>query len=1661
MTMKNLSLLTLLLHVSLSIHAAPIKVAVLPSSETLSGDLAKSGVEITPSIEAADVIVVQDAKADRAAVEAATKRGAGIVVLGNGIAAGDWLKPLAGGAWSENSRKFSSLMMLYPLTDAYAITRDASAFDVNDDTIYDLDLEPTINVIGSAFSPKVTSQKKDNRAPEKLDRANVYDIQPQMWTYEGADKHRAFVLLQTNAESLKHTSIRSFILRGIAWAAKHENVDELCNKEDLATLRYPQGGPRHPEDTVKSFELLPGFKASVIASEPLINKAIAMQFDAQGRLWIAETPEYPNGRRPSVEPAWKETGVLKPDNYDRPATDRISILSEPDAHGQFTKKTVFYTGLELVTGFCLYKDGIIAVNQPDIVYIHGEGADQKVEHLYSGFTPGDTHFVANHLMVAPDGWIYANTGSGPNAESVSHPEVKAHLSSGVFRFKPDGSAIEQVGSKGGNAFGMDITSEGEILFGQATSGNPVQHIVLPEWILSKGKVGSAGSVESVITQRKVIRPDMPTRVPYMQIDVVGGYSSACASTVYEGGAWPAEWNRTVYCTEPILDIIHFEKLKPAAPNIVSEMTNTEHEWLRAKDFWFFPVDVQFGPDGAMYVIDFYNPIVAHSDTRGPKHSRAGASVRPDREHYFGRIYRIQHDEAKKLETLDLTKADAIALVAAFDHPNKGVRNTAQRLLMDRSDALSALPVLTKTAQSDAFAPARILALWSLERLGKLEPQLLEAALKATDADVRKSALLIVEALGDKNKTDISALLNDADSRVRLLALRAMASSPLTPEAAASLLAILPKLEDDWSRSAATAAASSNAGPVLEAALAAKEAPSNALLDLAASLSRSLADKQDAAAIAQVIVAASKAGPQLAPLPRTVLEAMGNKIPAASGDTKGLQAALKTLLGSTDPSLSASALPFAIAWDSGELKSLIKTRLSELLTLTADEKQTDAVRASAVRGLVNARSAEASIVGKVMELLKTKISDVLVAEVISALAATGDPAIGKPLVAVLPNLTPLGQNALFDALTTRSEWSNALLDALQSKELKPALLGPARFSKLRLHPDPAVAKRALAVINEVGAGTNAAKDETIAKLLPIIESKAGDAVKGKLAFTAACSICHKFNGDGKEVGPVLDGIGVHGTNELLIHIIDPSRVVDNEHRTWSIAMKNGTFAVGIIARENDSTLTLHLPGGISQDIKVADIKSRQDTGLSLMPEGLEALGADTMRDILTYLRGGNAKFRAINLGTSFTTDTGGGLYASREAKNDSVQPVKYGVSTVEGVPFALPDPSTTLTGGNVIVLKNGDGNSYASSLPQRVEIPVGFAAGNLHFLGGVAGWGGGPDLHKPAMKVTIEHTDGKKQIEELFTGDVFIDYVSGSDVPGSKRVEGLTKHAHVRYFSLPVNERSAIKSLVLESYNNGISPTTLAITADVDAPKQRQKYEAAERVLKVEKDLPKSGATLPAKAEAGVVRALLIGGGSSHDFEKYFHLADSATLDTTGKIVTAYTSNADEALALMANADVIVLSANHGSFGNAPFQKALNAFADAGKGLVIVHAGTWYNWPVLSGYNKRFLGGGARGHGFGDFQVFNKQPEHPVMVNVPAEFTIHDEHYKVELDADAAVEVLAMTSVEPQSKKAYPSVWVVKDPKARIVGIGLGHADEAHRNPAYQQLLINAVRWVAK
>lgn len=1395
------------------------------------GAKAESGALDDAALAKTDVLVLHSTEfkpltADKCtAIEAFTRRGGNLVVLNGAIASGaaDWWRPLAGAAWVPASRSFSSRMMLYIAVGQHAIVKDAWSFDVDDSTYYDLDAVPNLKVLASAFTPKVTGLRDPAQAMERSKggtRANVYDLQPQMWAYEApaaGDKkaHRTFAILQGTATTLQHTSYKTFVLRGIAWAGGRENVDVLCSKEELETIGYPEGGPSKPQDTVKKFDLHPDFTANIVASEPLITKPIAVNWDEQGRLWVAESPEYPNGRRPNVADAWKETGVLSPGQYERPARDRISILTDTNGDGIMDTKSVFYEGLELVTGFCFYKDGVLALNQPDLVFLRdtdGDGKADKVEKILTGFAPGDSHFVANHLINGLDGWIYASMGGGENIKTPDRKRDLGRVSSGIFRFKPDGSAIEQVSSKGGNGFGADLSSDGELFFGQATSGSPFQHVVIPEWTLAKGKVAAQlYGANSVIAGRKVVRKQLPDRLPLMQIDVVGGYSAACASLFYEGGAWPAAWNNSGFVTEPILNVIHHEILKTEGATLKGDMVRPDAEFLFSNDYWFRPIDIATGPDGALYISDFYSPVIAHSDTRGPQHSRAGASVRPDREHYFGRIYRVQHKDAQKAAIPDLSKARAADCAAALKHPNRLVRFNAYRLLMEKLDAASVEAALLPVARNEAFTPARILALWGLQRLGKLTTDLHRAALTSTDASLRKAAALIAENAGaDVIQTELAAGMKDTDPRARIAALRALATVELKGDAAAALLALYPTLEDNWTRSAAVAAASNSPASVLGIAL--KSDASTGQENFLAAVATRAAEREDGESFGKLIPLCAAAGPQADAVKVLILDAAAHlKTPPANAAT--LVASLRSLLASENPSVFINALPLSVTWDTaGDLRTDVAKKAAVALERLQDTTLPDAHRMQVASALLGARAASPEILPSIGKLLASNASSALKRHTVRAIGIQSDAAVGTLLIDAMPKLNGAEQEAATSALMARPDFTMELLTAIESKKVAITIFTPSNIFRLRTHPDKAVATRAVKLLDAIRKPSTD-KDGLIAKLLPEV-TRTGNVAQGREVFNKNCAACHKFNDQGHEVGPVLTGMGAHGPDNLLVNILDPNRAVDAGYEVWNVALKDGSLQSGILAQENEAQMVLKTANG-PVEIAKGNVKKATKTKLSLMPEGFEALGTDALRDLLAYLCDGASQYRVLDLANAYTADTRRGLYHSAEQTNDTLKFKKFGLVTGNGIPFNIADPAKTPLGGNLVILRSGGREAFAYSYPQQVEVNVGMPVKSLNFLGGVAGWGAKEAREgSTVLIVTLHFADGKKDVVTMRDGVEFIDYVSDKDVPGSKRVDGIMRENQIRVIQVPVKNTAALQKITLASTGGGPAATIAAITAEL-------------------------------------------------------------------------------------------------------------------------------------------------------------------------------------------------------------------------------------------------------
>jgi putative membrane-bound dehydrogenase-like protein len=1628
----------------------------------------------------------------RPVLETFIKRGGGIVVIHTASVANKpdtspYWKQTIGGSWVQGQTKWKEGPMDLYYTEnqqiggGHPITRGASNFHLDDEIYYDMDLSPEIRVLAAAYTPKV----KEGKKPAEGGKANIYDIQPQMWAYErtaegGTQPYRAFVSIPGHLWStFEMPHYRAILMRGIAWAGKRAKLDEFTRPEEVSALAYPNGGPQKPAETLANLEVHPDFTMKLVAAEPLITKPMCIDWDPAGRLWVAETPEYPNGRR-GMRPdyrgkEWKDHGGIDPTpgEQERKAQDKISILIDTDGDGVMDKKQVFYEGLDLVTGFVFHKDGVIVTQAPDILFIRdtdGDGKADKVEKLYTGLGTRDTHAVINNPRWGWDGWIYATHGYSASSDvKNAKGETQGTIGSGVVRFRPDGSKIEQYSSKGGNTWGLTITGDNRVMWTQPTSGQLLMQTVLPEYALARGKVGNTTSFKVVEPSPKSFPLMSWEQLAYVQIDWVGSFTAAAGCAIYDGGTWPAEYNGDYFCTEPTINVIHHTRLTPEGSSYTAHKLpgREETEFVRSKDMWWRPIETRIGPDGAMYVCDFYNQAVIHNDTRGPDHNNVNAAVRPDRDHYFGRVWRINHKKAEKHAVPDLSKAGVAEMVKALEHPNRTVRMTASRLLVEHSIGAEEIEPLVKSTDPDA----RIAALWTLSHVGS--PDSLLAVTRALDASpaVRRNAANVLESAEMWSKA-MEPLLTDEDRQVRIAALRALTSSEVDDSGAQAVVQAWPKLDDDYQRSAALGVAAVNPLAIFRAGLR-WHTPAE-VRSLIVAAAQVVADRQDSASVAKLVIALGAITPGAAePIVPDVFEVFAKSVKTGPEFKPELQAAFAKIL-TAQSAAQRSALPLIAGWDkAGAMKAQV-TKMSDALLATlarADAPEGD--RVAAARSLLGLRATNTNILPAIVKQLGEQGTASFQRALIGALAEIDDAAVGTALAGAFSSLPAEAKAAAFDAVLKRADWTNAFLDAVKTKQIDPTTLGPASAFRLRSHPDKAVAKRATAMLDELNPTAKLKKD-AIAKLMPMVEQK-GDAARGKALFQTTCAVCHKFGDFGADIGPGLTGMGAHGASELLGAIVDPNAEVDPAFTQWNIVTKDGGSFAGVIATENPTTITLKSLAGVQQ-VKVADIKSRVNTGRSLMPEGFEGLGGETLRDIIAYMQSvDGGKFRTVDLRDAFTASTSGGLYASIEARDQSLPFAKTGTVKVGDVPFNIVAPDRAPR--NVIVLKGGPDKSYSKTMPQKVEVKLGgFKANRLHFLGGVTGWGynghgGGDDV----LKVTVHTTQGQREGMTFKNGVEFSDYIRVIDVPGSKLADGLVKKHQLRWFSRQLAMGAVeIDHITLESLDTGAAPTLVAITAELAdanaAPLQASATEPAKPAsnsatnakgddagFKPQFDdaVPQPPATRPANGP----RVLLVGGGSSHDFVKFFGESDKKTLAPHVGWVD-FTQNLDGIPAILDRVDVLVLSANQPISSDT--KKALLDFANSGKGIVALHPGTWYAWNNFPEWNLQIVGGGTRGHDkLGPYTVKITNPEHPVTKGVSATFEITDELYNYTADpAGNPIEVLA-EATSPKTGKAFPQTWIVKHPKARIVGLTLGHDARAHDLPDSQTLLRNGVKWVSE
>ncbi|MBK7875595.1 MAG: ThuA domain-containing protein [Planctomycetes bacterium] len=1558
---------------------------------------------------------------DRTHLEAYLARGGGLVFLHDAVCGDDpqWFKTVVGGAWEHGHSKYKEgTTDLYFTDTTHPITDGVANFRFEDELYWELHVDPAARVLASGFH-------------------SVFDITPQMWTFEKAD-YRAFVSIQGHLhDSFSHPAWRTLLLRGLAWAGKRD-VGALLKPGEAEELRYPRGGPTKPEDASKLLEVHPDFDLSLVASEPLVEKPISLDWDARGRMWVAESRGYPDKERFS--------GV--------PARDSITILTDADGDGRMETRKEFHRGLDLVTSFVFHEDGVIVSAAPEILWLrdtNGDDVADKTERVFTGFGFGDTHAVMSNLRWGLDGWIYATQGySGGDSRHVTNSGGKdfGHIGNGIFRFKPDGSAIEMVSSYGSNTWGLDFSSDGELFFSMA-NGDHLRHVVMPEKALAEARYGDARSWANVADHDRVVPLLSHTDAPYAQIDFVGGFTAVSGCCLYTGGAWPKEWENAAFVAEPTVHLVHHDVLTPDGVTFKATKAR-EAEFFAGKDLWFRPIHMRVGPDGALYVLDFYNQAVVHNDTRGPQHGPTNAAKRPDRDHSHGRIWRVQHKQAKTTPPPRLAGGSGDDLVAALDHSNGWVRECAQRLIVERGDKELLLP-LKQVAYHGTRPAARIRAAWCRWMLKGNEEEV-TALLADSDPGVRRAALRI-EALHEPRHGETSArpqpssTLADPDARVRLLTMITLRPG------AYELVDCWPTLSDDWTRSACLTAMLRGAPFVLRRLLAPQPKPRFTgenrilVLELAGELARRSEARNDGVSGVRLLEEVAFATGDGDDLIVATLQGLrsGMRADAQHAIDGEASRALQALLERPSPSIARAALPLATAWDPENTKEAVGKLGRVLLTQAKNSATAFDDRMGALESLVGAGVLLDDAIPACALLLRADVAPENQARVITFLTRGAiDARAVTVLVDAWPDLGGKARDDAFDALYARR--ASALLDALAAKTIALADLGPLRMHRLRTHPDAQIAQRAAKLFDELGYKPSAKVSELVARFLPIA-SQPGDAANGKLVFEKNCIQCHRVDGQGAEIGPDLTGMGTHGAADLLPIILDPNRTVEAGYSEWQLETKDGKLVTGTMAREDARSVVLRSTNG---DAEVArdDIEWIKNTGRSPMPEGLESIGAEGFRDLFAYLSGGFAGWRVLPLVDVVSSSSLAGLY---DTKRDDKPMVfrRWGIQPIAGVPFDVLDPKRTPSGLNALVLKGGLAKDWESKLqkPSVVEVKVGFALERVHVLGGIGAWAFPYfDDVRPICTWTWVYADGTKEDVVLKSGVEFGDWIGRHDVPGSEYVEDALAEdswGQVRTFALEPKRKDAIvEKIVLTSPDGDQAATFFALTAELKGAVR--KTAAAKPPVNIEP-----------------LELLVVGGGSSHDFRRFFGDADLATLASAGAgfTKTRFTEKVSEVLPQLAMLDVLELT-NNQPLADPALRAGIIDFVAQGGGLLIVHPACWYNWADWPEYNARLVGGGARGHGpFGEFEVRVVDAAHPLAKDVPATFRIEDELYRFEVDEKgSAIHVIAVGR-SLDGKEEWPVVWTVAREKGRTACITLGHDERAHANASYQKLYVNAARWV--
>jgi len=636
-----------------------------------------------------------------------------------------------------------------------------------------------------------------------MERVDGTEREPYTWVRTQGRGRVFYTALGHDTRTWGQVEFADLLANGVIWTVPDE-VREAYSRLQMPEVQYVDGynvpnyerrdpAPKYqvaftPEDAAKFVVAPAEFDVQLFASEPMFLKAIAMQFDEKGRLWIAEAHDYPNV-------------VLN----GKPGADQISILEDTDNDGKADKKTVFADRLNLVTSFVFANGGVIVAAAPNFWFLKDTNGDDKADEqqvLSTGWGTTDTHAGPSSLTYGMDNYIWGTVGySGFNGQMNGKP---LQFGQGAYRFRPDGSDFDYITRSTNNTWGIGFNETWDI-FGSTANGDPSWHLGIPNRYWERAALLGPGAAVPTI-QGRGAGPGYQsiaqfTAVHYLtpyirQVDQMNSYTAGAGHNVYTARAFPKSyWNRVAFVNEPTVHIAGQVILESSGAGYIAR---DGWNMVAGAEEWFSPVSSIVGPDGAVWVSDWYNFINQHNPTpESYVNGRGNAYETSMRDHYRGRIYRVSYKGAAPYQKRTLSKSDPAGLLAALASDNMFWRLTAQRLLVERGqkDVVPQLIALVrnKTMDEVGINGGAMHALWTLQGLGELQDTTTEAyraaveALAHPAAGVRKQAALVLPKVPAAANAILAAnLLADPDLHTRLWTILALSDMQPSPTVAAAL-----------------------------------------------------------------------------------------------------------------------------------------------------------------------------------------------------------------------------------------------------------------------------------------------------------------------------------------------------------------------------------------------------------------------------------------------------------------------------------------------------------------------------------------------------------------------------------------------------------------------------------------------------------------------------------------------------------------------------------------------------------------------------------------------------------------------------------------------------------------------------------------------------------